>query len=836
MKRFNEKSIWHAPRLDHFETNEISYFVDGASPNWISTDRPGAFILSNINGKNTFSDLSSIYGRNFGLEASKALCHVQTFLSNAARAGLIFDQPLSRSPYPGRESLLKGPSLKEFWIHTNNSCNLTCSHCLVSSSPEGDPGLPGERLKRIIDEVIEMGVERFYFTGGEPFLRKDIFDLIRYATEIKGKELVLLTNGLCFTGSRFEELKTLDRQKVRLQISIDGARKETNDPIRGKDTFEKILEGAARVNELGYETSLASVVTRENCEDLAGLPSIAKKAGSKSIHLMWPQKRGRILETGSNGFPGVKELFQLVKEIAKRCREENVLFDQMESFKLRVNGLPGIKYDLGNACWDSLCLYSNGHLYPSASFANHLKLDMGDALEYSIKTLFENSPIARYFRSASVAHKRELAEEPFRYFTGGGDIEQSYFYSENATGRASIEAEDPYYDLYVEMIKEAMVILSEAGKSRINLKSGFNAPLIYHAMGEGAVSCGIDGPGIDPDREVALLHSNCVLSFNVEKTRKMVQAFYGKAAEEPQRELCCPTNFDPDEISHIPEEVIERFYGCGSPVSQASVRPGETVVDLGSGGGIDCFIAAKKTGPAGRVIGIDMTPSMLEFANRNKTIVSRNLGYEVLEFREGYLEAIPLEGGTADLVTSNCVINLSPDKKIVFSEMWRVLKDHGRVVVSDIIAENPVAAKMALNPRLWGECISGALTEEQFLSYLEEAGFYGLEILKKGFWKEVEGNPFYSMTVRGYKFEKRKGCDFIGQTAVYPGPFKGVMDEEGHYFPRNEAVEICTDTAAKLKEAPYKSIFSVQEPGSYPTQIESSGRCLPGTENSPPCC
>ncbi|MBI1824038.1 MAG: methyltransferase domain-containing protein [Nitrospirae bacterium] len=836
MKLFNEKKEFFAPVYTTFEKNGIYYLMDGNAPNWISTDRRGAFILSHVNGKNSLSDLSRIYGQEYKIEASKALAHVDTFLSDAERRGMIGTGPVVPADYPGREVFLEKPGLKEFWIHTNNSCNLTCTHCLVSSSPGGDTGLSYEKIQQVIDEAVELGVLRIYFTGGEPFVRKDIFDLIRHVTEDRNRELIILTNATLFSGQRLEELKTLNRERVKLQISLDGTRKEINDPIRGEGTFEKILEGARRACDLGFETSITSVVTKGNIRDLAELPSLARRIGSKSVHLMWLHRRGRILENDTNRFPSSKELFQLVQEVKKRSREEGILFDQVESFKFRVNSLPGVKFDLGNACWESLCLYSDGHLYPSASFANTSKLDMGNVFEKSIKDILENSVVAKQFRQATVAHKKSLQEDPFRFITGGGDIEHSYFYTKGLTGKGDIEGEDPYYDLYIDLIKETMADLAENRRSQINLKSGFQAPIIYHAMGEGAISCGTEGSGMEVEKEVSLLHSNCVLSFNVEKTRHLVQAFYGKAAEVPQKELCCPVNFDSEEISHIPQEVIDRFYGCGSPISQAAVIPGETVVDLGSGGGIDCFIAAKKTGPTGKVVGIDMTPSMLEVANRNKIPVSQNLGFDVVEFCKGYLEAIPIEDKTADLITSNCVINLSADKKSVFAEMWRVLKDHGRIVISDIIAEDPVSAKLALNPQLWGECISGALTQEEFLAYLEEAGFYGLEIIKKTFWKEVEGYPFYSVTARGFKFEKKDGCNYNGQTAIYLGPFKGILDEEGHYFPRNKLVEICTDTASKLMEEPYKTLFTVNEPGTVRSEISNSPSCCPVGENETSCC
>jgi ubiquinone/menaquinone biosynthesis C-methylase UbiE len=144
---------------------------------------------------------------------------------------------------------------------------------------------------------------------------------------------------------------------------------------------------------------------------------------------------------------------------------------------------------------------------------------------------------------------------------------------------------------------------------------------------------------------------------------------------------------DAEDLAHIPPEVVERFYGCGSPVSAAAPQMGETLVDLGSGAGIDCFIASRRVGREGRVFGIDMTDEMLSIAHECQPKVAAALGYDNVEFCRGLLERVPLDDGTADIVTSNCVINLSPDKRSVFHEIWRVLKDHGRAVLADIVAD-----------------------------------------------------------------------------------------------------------------------------------------------------
>lgn len=317
---------------------------------------------------------------------------------------------------------------------------------------------------------------------------------------------------------------------------------------------------------------------------------------------------------------------------------------------------------------------------------------------------------------------------------------------------------------------------------------------------------------------------------NLDESREDVRRFYSNAAANPQENLCCPVSYPEEDTEHIPSAVLVRFYGCGSPVAMAGINKGETMIDLGAGAGIDCFIASKKVGENGAVIGIDMTDNMLDIANSCKNDVIRNLGYDNVEFKKGYLENIPANNSVADLITSNCVINLSADKNTVFSEMWRVLRDNGRIVISDIVSEKEVPSHIISNKQLWGECIAGALTEEKFMRYLEQAGFYGLQILNKSYWKTIENYKFYSTTIRGYKFQKSTTCKYDGQKAVYLGPFKVTYDDEGHRFSRGEAVEICTDTAKKLSQPPYKGFFKIT---ANPDGDDAGNKCC---NNSTGCC
>ena len=315
------------------------------------------------------------------------------------------------------------------------------------------------------------------------------------------------------------------------------------------------------------------------------------------------------------------------------------------------------------------------------------------------------------------------------------------------------------------------------------------------------------------------------MKINNKITRDDVKDFYSAAAVAPKQELCCPVTYTPEDISHIPEEVFSISYGCGSPVAIAGIMEGEIMADLGSGGGVDCFIAAKKVGPFGKVIGIDMTEEMLEKARGSSNIVSNNLGYSNVEFKYGFLEEIPVEDNSVDVVTSNCVINLSTEKEAVFKEIYRILKTGGRFVISDIVSDKDVPEDIKKDKELWGECISGSVTQEEFLRLAKEAGFYGIEIIKRDFYKEVNNIKFYSVTARGYKFRKGKRCLYIGHYAVYLGPFSSVHDDDNHEFKRGEMVEICTDTAFKLSRPPYAGRFLIIDTESGSETTCGTGCC-----------
>lgn len=229
---------------------------------------------------------------------------------------------------------------------------------------------------------------------------------------------------------------------------------------------------------------------------------------------------------------------------------------------------------------------------------------------------------------------------------------------------------------------------------------------------------------------------------------------YSGAAQQREAQLCCPVNYDARTLEIIPDEIKERDYGCGNPAE--FVREGETVLDLGSGGGKICYIAAQIVGVQGRVIGVDMNDEMLALAEKYRDEIGQRLGYHNVEFRKGRIQDLQfVADDSIDVVLSNCVLNLvrPEDKEQLFTEMFRVVRRGGRVAISDIVSDKDVPEIMQSDPELWSGCISGAYREDKFLAAFERAGFQDAQIVKRDEtpWRTVQGIEFRAVTVLAYK-------------------------------------------------------------------------------------
>jgi SAM-dependent methyltransferase len=322
---------------------------------------------------------------------------------------------------------------------------------------------------------------------------------------------------------------------------------------------------------------------------------------------------------------------------------------------------------------------------------------------------------------------------------------------------------------------------------------------------------------------------------------RAVRERYAAAARAREAALCCPVDYDARLLEAIPQEVIERDYGCGDP--SRHVRPGDVVLDLGSGGGKICFIAAQVAGPEGRVIGVDVSSEMLALARSAAPRVAGKIGYANVEFRRARIQDLALDldaldawlrkhpvqssedlaalegeqarlrrdaplvaDASVDLVVSNCVLNLvrEEDKRALIAEIFRVLRVGGRIALSDIVSDEAVPAQLKQDPALWSGCIAGAFQELALLRALESAGFHGIALAE---WKAepfavVDGIEFRSVTVTARK-GKQGPCWEANQAVIYAGPWRRVEDDDGHVLERGVRSAVCEKTFRLLTEAPY---------------------------------
>jgi len=320
---------------------------------------------------------------------------------------------------------------------------------------------------------------------------------------------------------------------------------------------------------------------------------------------------------------------------------------------------------------------------------------------------------------------------------------------------------------------------------------------------------------------------------------------YSGGAKERQELLCCPVSYDKEALAMLPQEIIDKDYGCGDP--SRYVRAGDTVLDLGSGGGKICYMAANIVGSEGQVIGVDINDDMLALARKYQQEMADKLGGDRVMFVKGYIQDLALDvtameqmladdpiknakdysalrdyqvrqrqsnplikDNSIDLVISNCVLNLVSDseKTQLVHEIFRVLKPGGRVAISDIVSDELVPDTLKNDPELWSGCVSGAFQEHEFIKVFVDAGFVAVSFDKweAAPWQVVDGIEFRSVTLTAVKGEGNEYID-RGHAVLYKGPYASVHDEEGHVFPRGERIAVCERTFRMLTQGPYEDDF-----------------------------
>jgi len=324
-----------------------------------------------------------------------------------------------------------------------------------------------------------------------------------------------------------------------------------------------------------------------------------------------------------------------------------------------------------------------------------------------------------------------------------------------------------------------------------------------------------------------------------------VKERYAEGATSVQADLCCPVDYDRSLLKLLPQEIIEKDYGCGDP--SRYVKEGDTVLDLGSGGGKICYMAAQLVGKQGKVIGVDMTDDMLALSRKYQNEMADKLGGQLVEFKRGYIQDLALDldavneyvaqqpintlkdlqqleqwkhqqrqnapmiaDNSIDLVISNCVLNLvaEHEKVKLIAEIFRVLKPGGRVAISDIVSDEDIPMNMKSDPELWSGCISGAFHEKGFLDAFVNAGFIAVAYDKweAKAWRVVQGIEFRSVTLTAVK-PSADACFDKGHAVIYKGPYATISDDEGHVFPRGERMAVCERSYLALTSGIYANDF-----------------------------
>lgn len=613
-------------------------------------------------------------------------------------------------------------SLSELWIHTGTICNLKCPFCFEGSSPTNKRIEPItlKDVKPYIEEALKLGTDQFSFTGGEPFVNKEIIDILDYALNFK--PCLVLTNATTPIMNKISDLKSMLNKKHSLsfRVSIDFPDRELHDMNRGDGNFDLSLKAMGELHRMGFQVSVARL-TR---------PEENKNAVNKA-YLTILQQAGLPEDTNIVSFPnlGLPGCYMDVPQITERCMREYKTEQERNQF---------------------MCSYSK-----------------------------------------MIAKK-------------GGKIR---------VYACTLVDDDKDYDLGED--------LSKAMKFRIMLKHH----RCYSCFSFGTSCSNINKPTITKSK-------------NLEETVKMkvsqidVKEYYGKVLKtnaDLKTSACCSTESVPDYIkpilSEIEDEILQKFYGCGSPIPPA--LQGCTVLDLGCGTGRDVYILSKLVGEKGRVIGVDMTDEQLDVAIKYQDKMAKKFGFTKsnVEFKKGYIEDLDLldiEDESIDVVVSNCVINLSFDKSKLLKEIFRVLKPGGELFFSDVFASRRIPQELKDDPVLIGECIAGAFYIEDFRRAMAQVGCPDPRILSTReiyitdaeIKRKIGMTRLFSQTVRAFKLNSLEDrCEDYGQHATYLGTIPeeelSFKLDEHHYFETGRTMLVCGNTASMLSETRYAKHFKV---------------------------
>ena len=497
--------ILYSPKPVQQQRDGVYLLIDPASPNWASMNAPGAAIIRRCDGHSTLKEITASLSSTAGISAAD----ITLFVKEAAEARFIATTPDLTPAYKGRADAIAPAKLEELWINTNNSCPLSCRHCLVDGGTEPVSPMTTAEIQRLVDEAISLGTKRIYFTGGEPFLRKDLLQLIEYVTA--RIQLVVLTSGVLITEEIGERIKSVANGNLLLQVSLEGPDAPTNDAIRGEGNFVRAVRGIKTLVAAGLAPVVTTTITKLNYDKAARTTRFLASLGVEDHHVLWLHARGRMRRNAAELLLSGEEIAGVMRELRQTVAGMNIIVDNAESLAVRVRGKRGRKNDLCNSGYGVLNVNTDGHVYPCASLCGADGFDCGSIKEKSLHEIWMESSTTRWIRNNSVQKRAGCNSCYLKFFCGGGCYAQSYFNYEMNTGEGCIMAADPYCDAYKSQLTELMW-QTAMPEPREKVE---NRPVLYRQMESILPSCAVDGNKVlDAAFDVGTYHCSCVLAMD----------------------------------------------------------------------------------------------------------------------------------------------------------------------------------------------------------------------------------------------------------------------------------------------------------------------------------
>jgi len=514
----SSQRVYYAPPATYRVKDGVTLAIDGEKPHWISANATGAMAVRLSNGENTVADIAQRIAERYRKPLSTVLADTQAYLDTLAGIEYISESPRQAPAYRGRAEAVKLGHLADLFLFVTNDCNLRCTHCYVSSGDYVPPReMSTDEIYSVIDQARELGVRRFLVTGGEPFMVRDIYDIVRYITA--ESDLVLLTNAMFLTDKNIERLvQSKGPGSITFQVSLDGPTAELHNVIRGKGAFERTTSVIPRLIMHGFPVTISTAVSLHTVDHMADMTRLVHQLGSTEHHILWMQEWGRAVDNKPELMISPAKVVEVMRACRQVADELGIAIDNDASLRVRVRGKHGRKTDLCSCAWDTLAVFSDGQVYPCVWMAGAPGLECGSVLQQSLEQIWRESPMLDEVRGVSVQNRELCSDCHLKFLCAGGSPCSSHFGSLATKGKGDLRAAEPYCETFMDLTHDMLWELALAGVDPSTEPNQYEPPRLYNMMeGAGAKCAHPNTTAVDRAFEVGSYHCVCVLESDVEE-------------------------------------------------------------------------------------------------------------------------------------------------------------------------------------------------------------------------------------------------------------------------------------------------------------------------------